>query len=393
MSHEVKLILRDGTELGSWDRYTIAIDMLSVGAPWTFSVWRSERVGQDSEAYSWSEVLGKVKLYDSLRVEIDGTVQLCGVIEERKPSHSRDGAVLVISGRDATALALECDADPRSVLTNSTLTDSLEALFRPIGVPVRFLSGANASSAARGQSALRSLSQTRRRHQVRHHRSRAGEKIWQAAEAIARRYGYMLWAGPSQDGFTVICDVPDYESSSVFTLKHAQQNGFTTSDSNVLSAELSEVVRGVPTEVVAFARAPRGNSSSARYAARQTNSELPRYSTVTSSLPSVLRVIQPRRAGSSTSSQQEAVREQNRAMRDWRSYTCTVAGHSQEVAGKQAIYAVNTMCDVRDDILGLDEPMLLLSATFEGTRTGGQTTKLKLGTRDSIQLTPEPEDG
>jgi len=391
VSEEVELIFSDGSTCQVWDRYSIAVDMLSSGLPFTFSMWRSERVGNDNEVYAWPELLDKARLYSTVQVAIGGYVQLCGVIEERHVSHSRQGAVLVISGRDTSALALECDANPRTVQNNAGLTDALSSLFTPIGVPFRVLNEKEAREARQGRRRHGSVTTTTRSHRVKHHRPRLGEKIWQAAESIVRRYGYMMWTAATNEGVAVVVGTPDYESASVFSFKMELSNGRRTNDSNVLSGELGELVRGVPTVVSAMSRARRGNNSASRFLATQTNSELPRYDSVVSPLPTVAKYIQPRGSWTSAHAQQEAVREQNKAMRDWRHYTCKVRGHSQEIKGQQVFYAPNTMSDVRDDVLGIDEPMLILRVDFEGSRGEGQTTKIKLGPRDAIQLTPEDE--
>jgi len=392
VSEDVELIFSDGSTCRVWDRYTISVDMLSSGLPFTFSMWRSERIGNDNEVYAWSELLDKARLYSTVQVTIGGYVQLCGVIEERKVQHTRNGAMLVVSGRDTSALALECDADPRTVQNDAGLTDALRALFTPIGMPFRVLNEKEAREARQGRRRHGSVSTQTRSHRVKHHRPRLGEKVWQAAESIVRRYGYMMWTAATSEGVAVVVGTPDYESASVFNLTMELSNGRRTDGSDVLEGELSENVRGVPTVIRAMSRARRGNSSAQRFLATQTNSELPRYDSVASPMPTVAKYIQPRRSWTSAHAQQEAAREQNRAMRDWRHYTCKVKGHSQEIKGQSVLYAPNTMADVRDDVLGIEESMLILRVDFEGSRQDGQTTRIKLGPRDAIQLTPEDEN-
>jgi len=276
VSHEVTLTLKStGTQLDNWDQYTITQDMFNVGSPWAFTLWRS-----GSTESAWRRMLNEVRLGDTVIVAIDGAPQVTGRIESRVIGVDKDsGAKLTISGRDLSGPALDWDADPRIRLTKQVLGDTLAALFTPLGIPV--VIGANADAAREVQTRARrgargansDTSVASGRHHRKHRRKRVdlsharpGERVWQVAESIVRKLGYMLWVAPDADGkLAVIVDTPNYDQETTYVFGRRIIEGEVTRDSGILESSLECSIRDIPTVVYAFGRAQRGDQRAARH--------------------------------------------------------------------------------------------------------------------------------
>ena len=108
-----------------------------------------------------------------------------------------------------------------------------------------------------------------------------------------------------------------------------------------------------------------------------------------------MRHIKSSRSCTGAASEKEAERVIAEAMAEFRRYELTVQGHGQTVDGFDRLYALNTMARVRDELCTdpdgnpLDESMLIIGVTFEGSRQGGTTMKLTLAPKGSIVVIPQ----
>jgi prophage tail gpP-like protein len=71
----------------------------------------------------------------------------------------------------------------------------------------------------------------------------------------------------------------------------------------------------------------------------------------------------------------------------FRRYTATVLGHRQ--GGR--LWVPNSRVAVRDDLAGVDETMLLVAATLDGSKAGAQKTRLTLVPEGALSEVPEDE--
>ncbi len=436
-AHTVSLKLAStGVELLAWDRYSISLDMFSPGSPWSCTIWHSE-----TRESAWRQMLHQTRLGDGAIFAIDDAVQMNGRIETRDVAVSREGAAIVLSGRDMAGPAIDWDADPRLSLKGKTLRETLEALFRPLGITV--IVGASADAGREVQTRVRTGAHGTAGHRVtRSHRvdlshPRHNERVWQCAESIVKKLGYMLWIAPDGDGgMAVVVDVPNYDQENVFSFERRVRNGTVTANSNILESKFSSQIRNIPTHVYAFGRSRRGDSHAARHRSGlqnrrffeapdpdflnfdssappspgqapaavtpsgsatvstllpNQNDDLARYPLVIDPLPPQPRYLNSRRANNPATGRQEAARVMAEAMRSFRTYTCTVQGHGQDVGGSMRLFAFNTMAHVYDRLSEIDEDMLIHSVAFDGGRQGGQTTKVTLGTKGACVLVPESD--
>lgn len=273
-SHSVELYLgTTRTRLTNWDGYQIVGgDLFKPGSPWTFGLWHSAE-----QASAWQRLRSEAQLGAPVVVEIDGAPQLNGRIEELSVTDGRDGGVmLTIAGRDLSAPAMDWHADPRAHVTGVTLAAALEALFAPLGI--RVVVGVDAGAATevrtRGRPGGRGVTSSRasRRNRVDRAHPRPGEKVWEVAESIVKRLGYMMWVAPDPDGqLAVVVDVPDYAQAPLWRLEARVRDGRVTPESNLLESEFRASIRDVPTVAYAFGRAARGDTPPARHTAGVAN--------------------------------------------------------------------------------------------------------------------------
>lgn len=395
MQHDVTVILgTSGLRLDTWAEYQVRLSMLRPGSPWTFTLYRS-----DTAESTWQRLRRDLRFGEKVFVSIDGAGLLNGYIGQIKHvTHPNTGETLTIAGQDLAGPALRWHADPRVKLKGLTISDALARLFQPLGITAIVGDHADAArlvqlGTARGPRALRSTSATRRTRPIDFSHPRPGETVWQVAEAIARRAGYMLWTGPHPDnGLTVVLDSPAYDSAPQFEFFRSEREGTAGSRTNILDAEHDVNLTAVPTEVTAFTGSARGAVLPARSGTTVLNGALGN-STVLGGWQVADLLEQPlyvkaERARDPAGATRTAERFIAEANADLRTLRITVKGHGQH--GK--VYAVNTMTSVRDELAfpePINERMLILDATFTGSPGAAQTTQLTLGPQGAIVVTPE----
>jgi prophage tail gpP-like protein len=389
--HTATLTLADANvALDVWDEYAVELDMLRAGSPWTFTLYHS-----DDAQSAWDKLLQVVKCGDAVVLRVDDAPQLNGRVESVTLQRSRDAESMTLSGRDLAGVAMSWDADPRKVnAKGQTLGAVLQQLLEPLGIPLHL--GADPAVAREVQAGLRpsargSTARSRRQTVDRFH-VQPGEKPWPLAERLCRRYGLLLWVAPDPAGrLAAIVDAPAYDGPEVYALRHVRgPDGTATPDSNVLQAEFKVQIQDTPTEVFVYGRGAQGDTGGPRLCAHVGNDRFDaRF--VRRPLPVQPRHFRAERARNPAQARQEGERLVSDAMAHHRLYTCTVQGHGAILGGKMRLYAINTLCRVRDEEFGLDEAMLLSRVRFQRSRRGGTTTQLTLHTKGALVVTPEPE--
>lgn len=396
-AHAASLTLANGaTEVDAWDRYTVSLSMLRAAQPWTFSVWRSS-----TRQTTWEVLNRRVRLFDRVTLRIDGHPQLTGRLETfERHAEGHSECLAVLSGRDLAGAAQSWDADPTINLRGVTLEDALNALFTPLALTLTITP---AAAAAEVQGARRpggrGAGTTRRRRPIDIAHPRPGEKVWQLAESIVRRAGYMMWCAPREDdSIGIVVDAPNYDQQPLYVLER-RLDAQGVGSGNILSGVEQISVQDVPTDVTVYTGSVRGSAVSSRSRAVVQNSGL---YTAAITRGFALDTLQPQprhirsdRARTLAAAQREGERVVAEGMQDFRRYTCTVQGHGQDAQGQQRLYAVNTIAHVRDDLMTdaegrpLDEDMLIADVVFEGSRAEGTRTRLVLVPKHSIVVTPD----
>lgn len=369
----------------TWDEITITLDLLQPGNPWTVTLWRTAR------GTAWTLVRQAAQLLAPVTVEIDGAVQLRGVIERIKDGATRSGAPLTLSGRDLLAGALVSDVDPRLRMRNATLEEVIERAVEPLQIPVTV--GVLADEVRRIQAGARpgarsSGLRTRRRQHVDRFRPKPGEKVWPFLAALAKRHGYLLYAGPWGDGVGLVIDRPAYDSAPVATLSRQQQPDGTWRG-NILDGALDLNATEVPTEVTVYGRTRLTAPQDARHRATLTNDWMRTANRVAETFPPRPRYLRDPRAHTPQIAEQRARHVIHRAMADFAVYEATVQGFSQGSPAR--LWTINSMVTIADGLTGVRGNWLVTRVDFSRSRQGGHTTRLRLVPPGSIDLEPDAE--
>lgn len=405
--HAVELMLAtDGLTVDVWDEYVVTLDMLQAGNPWTFAFWRSDPVtGQTTgdRRTTWDLLRRTAKLGDDVILMIDDATQLNGRIETMNAGGGRGGITLVIGGRDLAGPAMDCDVDPTLTIKNMAFGEALPQVFGTMGLRARVVdSAANiAVTSHEAPGPRRTNRRASRRTVVDIAHPKPGERVWNFAESMAKRIGYLLWVAPDAErGLAIIADVPNDQATPSYVLfrREIANAGASEYAGNILSGNEKLNLRGVPTVITTYSGTDRGNNTSARTREVTTNVGVldPQITRglVLDPPPPQPKHVRSTRARSPQRASQEASNSILEGMRSFRTYECTVRGHGQTVDGARRLYALNTVARVRDDVCidaqgrPLDEDMLIVRIEFRGSRQSGTTTTLTLVPRGSMVLVP-----
>jgi len=385
---------RGGTELTNFNELDLVIDMRAPGSPWTVTFWDS--TGATHAANAWASVRAICKVEETVRVALDGAEQVHGRIERVSIRTTREGRALTISGRDFAARALDWDADPTIHLRGKQLGEALELLFRDVyAVPVVLVSGAEqAEIQGRPQRArrTRATSRPRRAQKIDAFALNAGDKIWQTADQLCRRSGYLLWCAPvSEQTAGLVVDVPVSSGPTLYGFERARRPDGVYAG-NILESAYTFDGTDVPTVVTAFATAPLDSNDDAHGRAAIPNARYAQHpmvahdGTLSGSLIPKPRYIKPRRARTLEDVEKAADRVVAEAMADFEVCEITVRGWGQN--GR--LYAVNTLARLRDESESpvIDGAYLVTRVAFKRSRDGGTTSTLRLVPAGAIRVFP-----
>ncbi len=274
-------------------------------------------------------------------------------------------------------------------------------IFSAVGLPVHVTDAVAARAVqTRERRGANGVPARRRRKRVDVMRPRDGESVWSYATSVVKRLGYMMWVAPLASGeLGLVVDSPDYDQQPMFTFERNAPQGTGSATGNILSGREQFSARNVPTDVYVYTGTARGavKSKRARYFtvnAKIVDTAITRGFT-SPLLPVFAKHDRSQRARTLGSAEKVAERIIADAMKSFRRYVLRVQGHGQIVNGALRLYAINTTARVHDDYLidvegrALDEVMLISEVQFEGSKSGGQFTRITLIPRNSVKVTPE----
>ncbi len=384
--HVVTLAIgAEPVEVSTWDELVITLDMLRPGSPWTATLWRS------ASGAAWQRARDLAKLYAPVELRVDGAVQIRGVIERIRDHADRSGAPLTISGRDTLAAAMVADVDPRLSLRDATLEEAFERVLSPLGINVTV--GASAADVRAVQAGARpgtrtpTSARTRRRQRVDRFRPQVGQRSWEFLQQLARRHGYMIFTGPAGDGTGLIIDRPAYDAPPQGELRR-KRRADGTYEGNILAGTLDLDVTDVPTDVTVFGRTRLDVMQDARHSAAVTNTRLTIRRIADVYLPRP-RYLRDPRARTPQIAEQRGRHAIARAMQDFAVFEAVVQGFSW--GSQERLWTINTMVTLDDEATGVRGNWLCTGVTFNRSRAGGHTTRLRLVPPGSIDLEPDPE--
>lgn len=371
--------------IGSTDEVSVTHDLLAPSSPFTLTLWRTASMVPWPRTDLWPLLLCD----ETIEVAVDGAVQVRGLISAVKPTASHEGSPLTITGRDYVSVAQESDADPSLSLRNVTLVDALERLFAPLGVNVvvgaQAEAARNALAGARPGTRTTTTARARRAHRVDQFRVRVGERVWQLAQQLCRRHGYLLYSAPYGGGVGLVIDRPAYDAPVRYAFTRRWVEAETRFTGNILSGGRTTDVSRVPSDVTVFGHDAVASREDARLRARVENEGLA-HPRVAGTQPRRPRYIRDDRARTVDTCTQRARREIAEAMAGFDVHEYAVQGFGQG----GYLYAINGMARVDDDVTGVHGDCLITQVTLKRSRAAATTATVRLVPRGAIVIEPDP---
>jgi prophage tail gpP-like protein len=385
-----------GRRVDVWDTIRVDLSMLEVATAWTLSFWWSN-VGESA----WRELTDPttgVKCGQRITVTIDGDAVISGLVETMvRGDQENEEPKLVLSGRDELGVAVSADADPTITLRGRTIEDVIAALYDTVGI-IADVSESIAQRVYTGRPVPRRGSwhaHARRTKTTRVSHPQVGEKVHQVVEKVARQLGYRVWTAPGiESGHTaVIVDTPRATGLPTMTLlRELTETGRVSERSNILWGRETTAIADVPTRVTVFADGQRGEKVSEKIAREVTNGTLfseENAKRIDSNTPERPKYAKSRAASTRAGAENEASRILADANMRLRSYEAGVTGFRYGDAG--LLWIPNSRVTVQDEIAGVSEVMLLVSASFSQSVAGAQTTSLRLLPDGAVSVIPVEE--
>lgn len=379
-THEVELTI-GGRSLTAWDEVVLTHDLLTAGSAITVTLWRGRQTPEMA-----ARARGVLQGFAPVEVRVDGALQFVGTVERVRSGADRDGAKLIVSGRDLSAAMLVSDVDPRLSLKELTIAEAIAQAVAPLGLQLVVAATADAArdiAAGRAHPRATPKRSTRRAH-VDQWKPRPGEKILAFCDQLARRHGFLLYVGPTAAGQGLILDKPAYDAEPLYDLSRIAVDGGARYEGNLLAGWDDTNATQVPTVATAYGHTSLLAGEDARCRATQENLAL-RSARIHQGAPPRPRYIHDPRVRSLDHAQQRARGELARANQALFSYEATVQGWGQG----PFLYAINATANLRDDLEGIRDRRLLTRVEMRRSRGGGHTSVLTLSPPGTIVLEPE----
>lgn len=343
-----------GDEFAAWESCEINSQFLAACSSFTLDA-ASEKSAIDLARSLAADA--KVRLFVD-----DGEMVLTGYVDECKLSVSRSGYKVHVTGRDVLGPVVDGNVDPRMQvpkeatlldLAKLVLTDQFKLLvdFEEAALPPEKQSKVGAPPAW-------NKSKHKRKTPIKDAKPKDNEGGMAYLSRIFMHHGYWLWA--SVGGGYIHIAGPEYDQTPLNDITLVPGSSRT----NVISATSTTSTRDVPSHVlVRGSDSGRGQKSAVKGMA---------------TFPYARR-FKPVYMGDSnatTTEKAERIAAQFLAkkQKDFFHYECSVVGH----AGNGGVWAVNTIANIKDDVLGVSGPMWIESVSFRQSRGSGTTTDLKL---------------
>lgn len=334
--------------------------------------------------------------------------QLLGRID--RTSLGGQGSVVSCSGRDYLADLVECNVDPTFLVKEGmSVGDALTLVCQPCGIDTIVTDDDIALENIRtGHDPIKSRAKKKKNAvplqdlQPR----QGGEGIYEFCNRIAARHGATIQPGNARNVLQL--NPPDFKQDPQYAIRvSASGKG---SKNNVVTATAERDYSRFPTYVLAYGK-QGGRSDEKAGALRKTFDVLtlaqqysPEMSRILKSARIVggrsipgrggqkagplyrLLVVTDRDARTDDQLMFAAQRALAERLKDTLSYRVTLRGHFDVDSG--AIWTVNTMVRVTDEIRGIDEPLWIAERTLAYSTDNGATTELVCWRPDSFVIDP-----
>jgi prophage tail gpP-like protein len=335
---------------------------------------------------------------------IDGNSQLIGKVEVTEIGD--DGSAVHCSGRDYIARLVECNVDPALVLKQGmSLFEALTLATSTVGIDTVV---SDDDLAMRNVRTGRSLPNVPRLEvhnlTLEDLKPKPNEGLYEFCNRIVARHGATIQPATARN--VLALSTPNYAQPVAYEIIHTDDTR-TSAGNNVLRSSARRDYSSFPTHTLftskwgtpGSTKRDLSQSYDMTVLAEEFNDEIaqildgkavrgrrrPGNSGPLEALEEYrflyLKDDESRNAAQLERAARRAISER---LKDTLSYSVTLQGHDDPRTG--ALWAVDTMVHVRDDICGLNEPLWIESRTFRYAPGQGPTTDLKCWRPSSFQL-------
>lgn len=376
------LLVETGEQFDLWTEATIEDSFLDPCQ--TMSL----RVGVDETRFG---LVNRLRKGGQFQLLVNGAPQLSGFIDKVAIESSHSGTSVSVSGRDILSPVVDSHIDRKlAVKKNTSLVDLAKLVFHTeFELPVTFgtgfvdiLSDSQAIDRARDRmvgNAVKARPVKRRRKAVdplKEIRPRPNEGAFAYFLRFAHRVGFHAWAQP--DGQGVLLGEPNYDQDAIGELVNLR--GGAGGTNTIERASITSDNTSVPSHVYVYGKSskPGDKSSVIGYA---VNEGAPFFKPF---------YITDDESDDKDHADAYAIYMLGKALRQACVYQITVRGFSDPVTG--AIYNVDTVLNVHDEVCGVDGPMWVEKRVFRKSRAG-TFTDLTLIPADSLLMDYYAQDG
>lgn len=336
---------------------------------------------------------------------LNGASQVKGRID--KTTIGNDGSAVTCEGRDYMADLVESNVDPKFIVKESmTLGQAILQAAEPCGIlSVLADDEIGLQNIRTGVHIHRKKRKRKTTIPLQDYQPRPGEGTYEYINRLAARHGTTVQ--PTSERTVLVLNAPDYTQEPTYTI-HVTANQRAGASNNVISATAVRDYSRFPTYTLARGK-QAGRADEKPTAAQKTfdmltvaenfSPEMRRILTsakvargrqlpgkATLSAPQLYRLlyIDDKDARNEDQLEFAALRAVAERLKDTLEYRVTLKGHVDPSSG--AIWSVNTMVHVVDEIRGIDEPLWIAERTLRFDPSSGATTEIVCWRPDSFQI-------
>lgn len=226
----------NGVEITNWIDYHYNQDFMKPTCEWSFTINDEDGSLMDTLVYGVG-----VNLFINDKIQCAGLIEK--VTTEINPS---GGTVLTVQGRDIMAKVVEGIVNPKLQFpTNTTLQSIIKTVLAPLGITQIDNSDSTNLNIMTGKTFAPDEDQGFNKKALKELKTHYGEGCFQFIDKLLKRHGFMMWA--RADGKGVVISQPNYTNTPIYTIKHSQNAKNT--DNNVIHGAKVVDGTGQPTMV------------------------------------------------------------------------------------------------------------------------------------------------
>lgn len=226
----------NGVEIKNWIDYSYNQDFLKPTSEWSFTI-------DDSDGNLVDTLVGGV----GVDLYLNDKIQCAGIIEKVTTSiNPGSGTILHVQGRDIMAKVVEGAVNPKLQFpTNTTLQSIIKTVLTPLGISLIDNSDHTNLNVLTGKTYAPDEDQGFNKKALKELKANYGEGSYAFIDKLLKRQGFMMWA--RADGKGVVISQPNWTNNSGLVIKHTQNPKNTTN--NVLFGDKIVDITGQPTMI------------------------------------------------------------------------------------------------------------------------------------------------